>query len=113
MEPLTAFFILEGLGFEIVGVILLAQGISDFYFKISYQNNNENVTVEEENGCISITVDSVDTLETNLSNEITNFETIKNSKLLRRYRNRSSQALPFLVGGFILQGIGVITQLLI
>lgn len=109
IEPLSAFFILEGFGFEIVGVILLAQGISDFFFKVTYPKNEGKIEIEEtKEGFMTLNVHSKDRERIE---DLVHFRAFKNSKLLKRYANRSSQALPFLVGGFILQAIGIISQL--
>jgi len=112
MEPLTGFFLLEGLIFEIIGVILLAKGISDIDLEFSYfSNKTDHVSIKEINDCIEITVDSVDDLKTNLSDAVTKFEVRRNTKLLQNFKNKSRQALPFLVGGFLLQIIAVGIQL--
>lgn len=146
MEPLTGFFILEGLVFDIIGAYLIIRGlekisiIDDPLFisatnrvnekeshlerMIILRDNMRNTLVskfpshEIENtlqGRLSISDAEIHEirkeLETMKSNVIS---TITSLKIFRQHKQalaRGLQGLPFLIGGFLLQGIGVINQL--
>lgn len=166
MEPLTAFFILEGLLFDAIGAIFVVSGILDNlkiedFPEILRTNKNinfgKNLTKKLKNVAkekmdiikekddellrISKFVEEndldykseydveegkiyVEKLKLNFENILesmvieTKFQIIGSFLLGLNERTKHNVkkvriGLPFLIGGFLLQGIGVITQLII
>jgi len=145
LEPLTGFFILEGLTFDIIGAYLVISGLlkTDFLLmeklsdlkkvikELTKQNMKMTQLYQESIEILDKTISSfsIDQHTKELekahknSNEmklnileitveyVHNFlAEVMHEKQYDKLRVRSG--LPFLIGGFILQGIGVINQLM-
>jgi len=137
MEPLTGFFILEGLLFDIIGAVFIVTGI--VFPQKQFQDITPTIMEEETNiRLLDIQIELFH-YQKSLKNQILNSKLTsshyddkiitnmleKLSKhiayliiysvrsLAEKHQNQIKivQGLPFLIGGFILQGIGVITQL--
>lgn len=128
MEPLIAYFILQGLTFDIIGAILLVSIILSFKSTwtpdliLSHKNWIESAgeirfTAEE----IAGTFTKERLTEISKSNEKIlkaskgYRETLKKEieKQLKEFsKKRAWAGLSFLIGGFLLQGIGVYLQLI-
>jgi len=139
MEPLTGFFILEGLLFDIIDAIFIISGIV-FPKGVSFKPTNLDKQVLQQLNKIkfdlSIYESDVSHYTHFKNDEFTHQEfhdeatpemTIKlNEHIVQllvylveqsaeknNNKNKVLQGLPFLIGGFLLQGIGVINQLLL
>lgn len=132
MEPLTAFFILEGLTFDIIGAILIVSGIISFKIKYTKNVNKfmRNVAAplildyfrfhKIKEGYLDIKeITKHADISPNKTKNNLDFSSFDTSNLERDLNeqekdfsiNRAYSGLSFLIGGFLLQGIGVITQL--
>jgi len=144
MEPLTAFFILEGLTFDIIGAFLVVTGLfkSPFYFprrEGANELNNEELQLQslihyrrelsrkevntlnyEEQQSIHRHLLDLDKqveksraqFEQNQKHFSTNYNIISSMEQHMFALHRGLKGLPFLIGGFVLQAMGVVTQLL-
>lgn len=135
IEPLTAFFFLEGLTFDIIGAILIVKGLYPFPYKLG-DILEIGKDLDEENRLLIDVRERITKLDVNdphyrisLGNlNRTYLEHARNIRTLTKttpikFRvhtlqerenyslDKAKQGLPFLVGGFLLQGIGVILQL--
>ena len=147
IEPLPAFFILEGIAIDVIGTILLAKGIfaepdlsNESQLAVTQREVDE---LHESTDLIELKMDKINKKmfsgrgDNNpnmklfkkwqeyadrythqyekLSNKTNQFfmesllfsNAIKHENVLLKTRS----AFPFLIGGFLLQGIGVIAQL--
>lgn len=133
MESLTAFFILEGLTFDMIGAYLIVTSVfprkiiitpqyaklfAEFmfgnalpiYFKIM-KNQNNDLTWGENKDKINKLIDDdpkIKELKAKFEIEVSE-EKEKQQKELTV--NRAYGGLSFLIAGFLLQGIGIVTQL--
>lgn len=144
MEPLTGFFILEGLTFDIIGVVLIVTGIFDFkqdnklesnavvadqiraIFKLIHGNLKGSQFTSEDVGDLFKEIPGFlkknDMTFKDILYETALDEELHKSNMLflkkdyyetRKFsQNRAISGLSFLIGGFLLQGIGIINQLL-
>jgi hypothetical protein len=128
MEPLSVFFILEGLTFDIIGAILVISGILNFklkntepiknlisnflipvlneYYKVhpikeGYQDINEVLKFTDK-ADFSSTLPRID---------VPGIQIELQKQEQDHTMNKAYSGLPFLIGGFVLQGIGTVTQL--
>jgi len=132
MEPLTAFFILEGFLFEGIGIILIANSVfytvkwtSEFqealdtakYFRSSLFKIKE--MVEKFTGDITKLAPILNEIEPKLHNASQNAlnenqkrvdKEIKKQKK-NNQENKVIQGTAFLLGGLILQAISILPQL--
>ena len=141
MEPITTFFIFEGITFGIIGSILIVQGLffrndPEYVTKvkkiIEELKNNEEVgksvskNIEDFNNfehkskleeTISLLLTDVDNLGIRHNQILKSvgsfFKYILDTNEISEHKSQQNalRGLPFLLGGFLLQGIGVITQL--
>lgn len=140
MEPLTAFFILEGLAFDIIGAYIIVTGLfkikklkySEYLSGLQKKLDNvntgiktiekllrpenfeklENETSPKMERKLSSAIKHSINEKNNIEGEIDLTERIdKNLQQDEHTLTRGIRGLPFLIGGFLLQGIGVITQL--
>lgn len=140
MEPLTGFFILEGLTFDIIGAYLIVTGLFhvgkfQFFDKDHQEYLNEVIEIIKQVYEIDKSITSFygklsleysiakdhlirrkevleDQLKIATDKENLNYKIEKNHAQLEKSLSFGIKGLPFLMGGFILQGIGVITQLI-
>lgn len=144
IEPLSAFYILEGLLFDAIGAIFIVSGIlnrgTKLDFFISELRDEIKELRSESWGLMNIQKSIMDARKNNepqfvidnLNYELQEFEEKSLDVKITWYEVLSIQihniligflaesktdqsrvriGLPFLLGGFTLQGIGVITQL--
>ncbi len=143
LEPLTAFFILEGLAFDIIGAIFIIRGLFDFnkddkletnavlanriraIFKLMRGNSKALEPTPEElvNNLMKLPefLKKTNMTMKNVFYETDIDEDLHKSQMMflkkdyyetkKFSQNSVISGLSFLVGGFLLQGIGVITQL--
>ncbi len=157
MEPLTGFFILEGLFFDVIGVIIIIYGLTifpiirDSLYKINTEklkglanmnfilNNVESNPVNkvdlkylnrikyQKNMRAPIKPEMIYTITNTQLQKVNQYvstmqdvteKTFLQYQIISNYEQHKTtfyygiKGLPFLVGGFILQGIGVVNQLL-
>lgn len=130
MEPLTGFFILEGLTFDIIGVYLIVTGLFELkkiqlseehrdYWKLLKERLIEIPNQKEGYANMVVRPDYFQKISKKSQFEYDTLEAIEDLsyKTDRNYQqniqglNKGRTGLPFLVGGFLLQAIAVITQL--
>ena len=134
IEPLVAFFFLEGLLFDIIGAIIIVRGLYPIKFNQieKIQDVNEIFKVEQYiltdlimNKKEAIRQEHYEALEDisslilrqqvnleNLGKLIpTIIRSIGNYEQHKYSLSNAIRGLPLLIGGFILQGIAVILQL--
>ncbi len=134
MESLTGFFILEGLLFDIIGAYLVVSSIFTFKPNTSSQVYGEHFLplflpivkawIQHPNFVNTKNFD-MDIIIKNIAEELSESDYFKESLYhIDIYKNeleteekdftenRAYSGLSFLVGGFTLQGIGVIIQLI-
>lgn len=131
MESLVAFFILQGLTFDVIGAILVVTSILTFRPKDtqSYLEHNAGLLVWLFKNLVKYGEVNDNTLDVQATiknirqassdhffkDELLYHGTLLNLEIENQTKeftkNRAYSGLSFLVGGFLLQGIGVIFQL--
>lgn len=128
LEPISGFFILLGLSFDIVGAFLIASAIIAFKstwtpFLIKQREAWKNIVnpfipTSQEIGSNIFSKERLEEMrETNLLIKKASVEFSKELQLditkqeKKFTKKRTRLGLPFLIGGFLLQGIGTIFQL--
>ncbi len=144
MEPLTGFFILEGLLFDIIGAYFVVSGLLNGDNKLNFllsDLRDRTIRLQEESMHLATMYKEyfeayrqkkpqfiIDNLRSKLeefgeqseSDKLEHLEitTINTHNILLQIISEKqidklqvSRGLPFLIGGFLLQGIGVVLQL--
>ncbi len=132
MESLTTFFILEGLFFQAIGSILVVSGIFNIRIdlrkrtrnsfnefnentknmnaimdKLIQKTNNNTITIEDKITALFKITQYITKSQKTTGYLLSDTQTSQTKKS----QLRGQQGLYFLLGGLLLQGIGVINQL--
>lgn len=139
VEPLTAFFFLEGLTFDIIGAYIIVTGLFGFrkpipdvdseYYSANLEGFKETMKKvkllrkDVENHpdtpnsrlalkeIYKLKLQMVHTSITAMDLFNLDLRITENEKQHESARNKGIRGLPLLIGGFLLQGIGVVLQL--
>jgi len=124
MDPLAAFYILEGLTMDVVGAILIVSGILSFEIQwtpklrdaakkpIDLFKEIMDLAESEDLAGSAKEIKEKNTRFKIASQAYLNaFNSAREKQKSKFTKNRAISGLSFLIGGFLLQGIGVVIQL--